>query len=205
MKNQKCEVLITFMYNSIDRCVQDHPDVCSSLLGGDKWKEIKNISNTEKRLQAYHDYYKQQLEEEAKIKFVRSFKMTDEHDTNIYCLFFGTNNLLGLEKMKDSMWAVDKTGRYKFSDNTDPNQTTLFEVKADYSLLEKMILSEFKGKKVKMSEVEEFVLVKTPFKKTGHLKEPILKKMEKSNPPQIKVTCRKKAYTYPPECEIEFL
>lgn len=205
MKNKRCEVLITFMYNSIDRCVTDHPDTCTTLFGGDKWKQIKDIQDSNKRIQAYHDYYKQQLEQVAGIKYVRSFKMTDEYDNHIYCLFFGTNNLLGLERMKDSMWAVDKTGRFKFSDNTDPNQTTLFGVEPDYDMLKKMVLTEFKGKKTKMKDLEEFVLVKTPFKKTGHLKRAILQKMEKSSPPEIKVTNQKKAHTYPPECEIEFL
>lgn len=205
MKNKRCEILVTFMYNSIDRCVTDHPDVCSSLFGGEEWKEIAKITDTSKRLQAYHDYYRKQLEEVAKIKYVRSFKMRNKFNNEIYCLFFGTNHLLGLERMKDAMWKVDNSGRYEFSDSTDPNQTTLFKIDADYGLLEKLILERYLGKQVTIDELEHFVLVETPFKKTGHLKRPILAKMEKENPSRIKVTNRNRAGSYPEGCVIEFL
>jgi hypothetical protein len=43
-----------------------------------------------------------------------------------YYLFYGASHLKGLEKMKEAMWKVDPSGRFQFSDATDPAQMTLF-------------------------------------------------------------------------------
>jgi hypothetical protein len=44
-----------------------------------------------------------------------------------YYLFYATNELLGLEKMKEAMWKADESGEFRFSDATDPNQLVIFE------------------------------------------------------------------------------
>ena len=75
------------------------------------------------RLLALRELYQQQLSQHA--KFVRYFEMLDGSGSTIYHLFFATNNPLGFEKMKDAMWAVDRTGAFRFSDRTDPNQMIL--------------------------------------------------------------------------------
>lgn len=75
------------------------------------------------RLLALRELYQKQLSQHA--KFVRYFEMLDSSGSTIYHLFFATNNPLGFEKMKDAMWAVDRTGAFRFSDRTDPNQMIL--------------------------------------------------------------------------------
>jgi hypothetical protein len=48
--------------------------------------------------------------------------MRNKSNATDYFLFFATTSLLGMEKMKDAMWAVDPSGAYDFSDFTNPEQ-----------------------------------------------------------------------------------
>jgi len=83
------------------------------------------------------------------------------------------------------MWRVDKKGAFQFSDvQYDPAQGVLFEPIPNYSRLKKEILEEFKGKEVKIEELEDFVITKTAFIKS-HIRKPILSKMEEDG--EIKV------------------
>jgi len=148
MRNKRCEVLITFMYEDIDRWKKllINKEHLNSLFGTDKWQKInnQNLSSYEKIVEL-HNLYKSQLETKVQIKFVRSFMMVNKFNKPDYFLFFGTNNELGLERMKEAMWKADKTGTFQFSDATyDPNQSVLFELTPNYSRLKKEILSEFK-------------------------------------------------------------
>ena len=122
----KCEVLITFMVDSINRWLT-HPeddirfhitetfgtDAAIAIAEGigDRPSELRNL-------------YQAQLGRVA--KFVRYFEMRDSHDRVVYYLFFASNNPLGHLKMKEAMWRVDPLGDFSFSDATNPNQKLLF-------------------------------------------------------------------------------
>ncbi len=124
-----------------------------------------------------------------------------------YFLFFGTNNITGLRKMKEAMWKVDKNGTFQFSDSThNPDQPVLFELEPDYRQLKNIILKEFKGKLVSIAELENFILTQTPFRET-HYKKQILVPMEKAQPPEIRVKygIKRRKYTFPPQSIVEFL
>lgn len=64
---------------------------------------------------------------------------------NANFLFFGSNHIKGLQKTKEAMWAVDKEGRFTFSDNTNPNQLVLFEKQPNFKHLENLIKNRFKS------------------------------------------------------------
>ena len=209
MENEKCEVLITFMYEEINRFIKDQKlwDSLREIFGTDKWKEVISENDPRTREERLRAIYKEQLERDAGIKFVLSFKMVNKVNRTDYFLFFGTNNIIGLKKMKEVMWRVDKSGLFQFSDATyNPTQPMLFEPKPDYSLLKTMILEEFKGKSIGVQELENFILTQTPFRET-HYKRQILAPMEKSQPPEIKVDCHgpRRKGTFPAHCVIEFL
>ena len=106
--------------------------------------------------------------------------------------------------MKYAMWKVDPEGTYRFSDRTNPGQKVLFKPEPDYSLLKKLIIEEFRNKMVSIEQLEEFVVVKTPFRET-HYKRQILIPMEEAKTSEIEVSNRKKRYTYPPRTIIKFL
>jgi three-Cys-motif partner protein len=211
MGNDRCEVLITFMYEEINRFITDDRrwDSLDETFGTGKWRqELKAISESDpqKREVLLHSIYKEQLEREANIKFVQSFKMTNKINKTDYFLFFGTNNILGLKKMKEAMWKIDKSGAFKFSDATyNPAQPMLFQIEPDYGQLKKIFLDNFKNKSVSVQEIENFVLTQTPFRET-HYKKQILLPMEKAK--EIKASCpdrQRKKGTFPPKCMIEFL
>lgn len=209
MGNEKCEVLITFMFEEINRFINNSKlwDSLVETFGTDKWKQAISEKNPKKRIELLHAIYKEQLEQEAGIKFVRSFKIVNKVNKTDYFLFFGTNNIIGLKKMKEAMWRVDKSGLFQFSDATyNPNQSVLFDIEPNYSQFKKILLKEFKGKSVSITELENFILTQTPFRET-HYKKQIFGPMEKSRPPEIKVKCegKRRKYTFPPHCIVEFL
>ncbi len=209
MSHDKYEILITFMYEEINRFV-DHPDPREAeyrnrLYGTDRWQEARKIKNPQDRKQFLHNLYKEQLENEARVKYVRSFEMINKGNRTDYYLFFGTNNKTGLKKMKEAMWRVDPLGAFQFSDATaNPNQLLLFELKPNFSLLKKMILDKFRGQEVFVEDIDDFVLVHTPF---INFKRTVLEPMEKASSPEIKVvhSSRKKKYSYPNGTKIRFL
>ena len=209
MGNEKCEVLITFMFEEINRFISDKKlwNSLTETFGTDKWKQMISEKHSRKREELLHNIYKEQLQQEAGIKFVRSFKMVNKVNKTDYFLFFGTNNITGLKKMKEAMWKIDKSGLFQFSDATyNPNQPVLFELEPNFNLLKKILLKEFKGKSISVRELENFILTQTPFRET-HYKKQILIPMEKARPPEVKIKCegKRRKYTYPPQCIIKFL
>lgn len=208
MKNKKCEVLVTFMYEEINRFIgnKDLWDRLTETFGTDEWKQVIPMEDTCQRCDSLHSIYKRQLEEEAGIKFVRSFEMVNKTNRTDYFLFFGTNNFTGLKKMKEAMWKVDESGSFQFSDATyNPAQPMLFEIKPNYEQLKKIILQCFKGKSITIEELENFVLTQTPF---IYYKRQVLAPMERSLPHEIEVKCqdvKRRQGNFPAGCSIRFL
>lgn len=179
MSHPKCEVLITFMYEEINRFLTfDDPNKASQydgLFGTSEWRKIAQAASTPRgRRDQLHNLYQDQLRQVANIRYIRSFSMWNKRNTTDYFLFFGTNSLKGMEKMKESMWKVDPVGTYEFSDNTDPNQLLLFS-QLDYSILQRMLSDHFGGKTASVEDVKEYVIADTPFNK---FKTEALKPME---------------------------
>ena len=130
MNNKRCEVLITFMYDELKRFINlpTNEKNCTELFATEEWKTIINEVNPQLKERMLHQLYRTQLENFANIQFVRSFRMKNESGTCDYYLFFGTNNKLGLEKIKEAMWKVDPSGKFEFSDAAyNPEQTVVFE------------------------------------------------------------------------------
>ncbi|NQU62156.1 MAG: three-Cys-motif partner protein TcmP [Rhodospirillales bacterium] len=188
MKNPSCEVFVTFMYEEINRFI-GHPDQEKNFdvfFGTKEWREGVSIENSRNRNRFLHDLYMKQLSLSANVKFVRSFEMRNQRDVTDYYLFYGTNNLLGMKKMKEAMWKVDESGEFSFSDATDPNQLILFAKEPRFDKLQEQIVSHFQGLDTTVGEIEKFVICETAFREM-HYKTQILRKMELSEPPQIEV------------------
>ena len=205
MKNKKCEVLISFMYEDISRFIglSQNEENGKKLFENEEWKFIIQGDSKEKE-KLLHQLYQRQLENFADIQYVRSFKMKNKFDKCDYYLFLGTNNELGLEKMKEAMWQADPSGKFEFSDVTyEPTQTLLSPKHPNYNLLKTFIIKKFKGQKVKTEDLRKFVVLNTSFLRT-HYKSEILRPMEGKG--EIKVLgSRKKRFSYPDGVTIEFL
>ena len=123
LRAQSCEVLITFMFEEINRFLSQaqQPENFDDLFGCPDWRTGIDIKVPRDRIRFLHDLYQRQLIQAGGASFVRSFAMRNERNTMDYFLFFATKNELGLRKIKEAMWRVDESGTYTFSDATDPN------------------------------------------------------------------------------------
>jgi three-Cys-motif partner protein len=178
LSSEKCEVLINFMYEEVNRflSVPAHASDYDELFGTPDWRNVLTISGPQERRRAIHNIYLGQLRKSA--KHVRSFEMLNSGNTTDYFLFFATNNLKGLEKMKEAMWQADDTGSFTFSDYTDSRGLmSLFSKKPDYETLRSLIKVNFAGSQVAIEAVEEWVIAETSFLRT-HIKRNVLKPME---------------------------
>ncbi len=104
LAKEKCEVLITFMVDSINRWLK-HPDETirahiTETFGTEE--AVKVAFGTGDRAEALKSLYYSQLKKAA--KFVRYFEMRDHDNRVVYYLFFASNNPLGHLKMKEAMW-----------------------------------------------------------------------------------------------------
>jgi three-Cys-motif partner protein len=189
LRAQSCEVLITFMFEEINRFLSQgqQPDNFDELFGCSDWRKGINIRVPSERIKFLHDLYQRQLIQAAKARYVRSFAMRNERNTMDYFLFFATNNELGLKKMKEAMWRVDESGTYSFSDATDTDQAVLFAVEPDRALLSRLVANRFADSETTPTDIERFVVRDTAFRETHYKK--VLRALEEEgtiipvNPP----------------------
>jgi three-Cys-motif partner protein len=161
LSQRSCEIFVNFMYEEINRFI-GHPDQVANFndfFGTDAWKMCLSETDSHQRNRYLHDLYLQQLHTAAGAAYVRSFEMSNTRDVTDYYLFYATNELLGLKKMKEAMWKADEGGEFRFSDATDPNQFVLFEKAPHLQALQAQLLAAFAGKQVSVADVEKFVLV----------------------------------------------
>jgi hypothetical protein len=180
LSHQRCEVLINFMFEEINRFIE-HPDQVEnfdSLFGTGDWRQVSGIADKSARRDFLHRLYLRQLRGPAGARYVRSFEMRNDKDVTDYFLFFATNSPKGMAKMKEAMWKVDQSGEFRFSDATDPAQGLLFTPMPDYDALRRAILATFSGKEVAVEEIEDFVLAETPYRET-HYKRHVLAPLER--------------------------
>jgi hypothetical protein len=181
------EVLISFMYEEINRFLA-HRDQLSNFdqfFGTQHWRRGVQLGSARDRNRFLHDLYLHQLKQAAGAKYVRSFQMQNASGLTDYYLFYATNNLLGLQKMKEAMWRVDESGEFTFSDATDPRQLLLIRNEPRYDVLEGQLREEFRGQVVPRSQIENFVLADTPFRETHYKR--VLKVLEFSDPPALEL------------------
>lgn len=205
MNNPRCEVLITFMYQFINRFVSeenqwDHLDL---LYGTDEWRNVFDMRTPQERRELLHGVYRRQLEEHGGAKYVLPFEMEDPKGGTQYFLFFCTNSLDGLAKMKRAMWTVDPSGNFRYSYAANPNQLRLLEQGPDFLQLRSEMCHEFQGQTVKVDQVEEFVLTSTPYL-DSHYKRQVLVPLEREGLITVRQSPRKRRFTYPPGTIIKF-
>jgi three-Cys-motif partner protein len=164
LSKNKCEVLITFMVDSMNRWLE-HPEenIRSHIVETLGTQEALSIAGAPgDRIRALRNLYQKQLEKVA--KFVRYFELRDRDDRVVYYLFFATNNALGHLKMKEAMWTVDPLGDFTFSDSTNPNQQVLFSNPSVVAQLVTDLASRFSGAvNLPVKEAETYVNDKTAY------------------------------------------
>ena len=202
MRFRKCEVLINFSYNSINRFIEakdSREETFDEFFGITDWRAIRQITDSSERLKRLTELYTSQLKTIA--KFVRSFEMDDISGNVAYYLFFASNNINGLKYMKQAMSKVDPRYSYHFSDTTAGQRYLIeFDSKRGKESQADCIYSQFKGNTVTPEIIEEFVIAESPFPQLW--KRDSLKVLERRN--LIEVEGRSRRGTYPPGCRIRF-
>ncbi|HEX5326507.1 MAG TPA: three-Cys-motif partner protein TcmP [Acetobacteraceae bacterium] len=177
LRRPNSEVLVNFMFEEINRFLAhpDQPRNFDALFGSADWR-CAHQADARHRRRFIHDLYRSQLQLAA--RHVRSFEMRNLRGAVDYYLFFATNSLKGLVKMKEAMWRVDSSSGLMFSDATDFDQSVLFAPEPDRTVLRRLLEQQFAGHSVRVAEVEHFVIAQTPFLPTHYKR--VLGQMEAS-------------------------
>jgi len=207
LSKQRCEVLITFMVDSINRWLE-HPaeSIRAHIVetfGTDEAIEVAELAGD--RATALRNLYHRQLNKAA--KFVRYFELRDQNGRVVYYLFFASNHSLGHLKMKEAMWNVDPLGDFTFSDSTDPNQHVFFATPS-VAPLASDLTSQFRGMgELLVKQVETYVQDHTAYLRK-HMAE-ALGQLETDHHLQVaelKTDGKKRrARSYPNEALVTFL
>lgn len=171
MKRRSAEILVNFMFEEINRFI-DHPEQHQNfdlLFGCTVWRQASGMVGGARK-KFIHDLYRDQLRRVAGAKQVRSFEMRNERGTTDYFLYFASNNILGLSKMKEAMWKVDPGGGFMFSDATNFDQAVLFQPAPDRQELRRLIGERFANQRATVQQVENFVVADTPFNANHYLR-----------------------------------
>jgi len=105
--------------------------------------------------------YKKRLLAIPGVDYVWAFEMRGKHDRSNYYLVFATRNRLGMEKMKEAMRQLDRSGGFCFSDAYF-NQHVLFR-EDDAEAFAKRMYERFIGTSATYKELDHFALCDTPF------------------------------------------
>jgi hypothetical protein len=98
--------------------------------------------------------------------YTLTFEMVDEGGNGLF-LVFGTDSLLGVEKMKDAMWSVDKVRDQRFRDPRDLSQLTFEAIDSDpdLALLSQQLLARLQAGPKSLEDLKGYALRETMFKK----------------------------------------
>lgn len=201
LKFGQCEVFSYLDYKDMNRWISDptKAPAFTRAYGGEEWRGAINLPEQERR-KFLLDRYKAALKDQNRgnAEYVTSFAMFDKNGQPLYWLIFCTNNLRGLEEMKKAMWAVDKTGEFRFSDEDNPTQLKLFSETYDDGWLAEELAVRLAGRTMSVYRIKEYVLTDTPC----YLFKTSLKSLELSKDKQlrvIKAPAGRKPGTYPDE------
>ena len=205
LQNQKSEVYVSFMYESINR-FKKHPAFeqhLDGLFGCPDWRQGMSLLDKNRRKGFFYELYKDQLKNHG-AHYVIQFELYED-DRLIYAIFFGTGSLDGCDKMKQAIWKVAPFGNFKFR-ASQIGQLTLGGGFVDFDLLEKALQEKFGSRgSQKIEDVEDFVKSDATEFHSGHLKAKTLKPMEANGKIAVRAGTRKRAGTYPKGTLLRFL
>lgn len=175
----KCEVLmfVPIGYFADFFSTRDMRETLESVFGREVFDRCDGKSASRRRT-----IMVEMLEENLKqsCKWVRAFELVpDGGGGRTHFLFFGTNNRVGLARMKTAMWKLDPIAGQRFKDSTAPQESVLFEQEPDLTPLLRVLEAEFGDGVFAIEEAEDFTLFETPFLHDSHLKRKTLAPAER--------------------------
>jgi len=153
LKNDKCEIYISFMWESINRFrgEEEFATPLDELFGTDEWRQGMDLQSADRKA-FFYELYEAQLRK-AGAGQVTYFELFNEN-RHIYTIFFATKHRLGMDRMKSAIWTADPTGQFQFRGRAiDRTQTSLeIATEVDFEPLCLQIQEEFGGEKNVLSE-----------------------------------------------------
>jgi three-Cys-motif partner protein len=185
----KCEALmfVPIGYFADLFSTEDMRETLESVFGQEIFGRCEGKSASDRRTVLV-----EMLEENLKqsCRWVRAFELIPAGGGGrTHFLFFGTNNRVGLARMKTAMWKLDPIAGQKFKDSTAPQGSVLFEDEPDLTSLLRALEAKFGNRVFTIEEAEDFTLFETPFLHDSHLKRKTLAPAERDgnlvpvNPP----------------------
>lgn len=164
-RNKSSEVLLTFQPQFLTRHGQRDAHMANgdAAFGGTHWQGVF-AQPSDRKLNYLVDAYKQSLRL-AGFEHSLAFEMQDEGGHELW-LLFATSNVRGVEKMKDSMWAVDPVHGVRYRDPRDPDQMLLEIETTPYAApLKRILLARLAEGAQTLDELRDWTNLKTVYKK----------------------------------------
>lgn len=166
LRYQKCEVLLNLDSDGIGRIItaqqfEKNQSNLDALFGDGSWRTLDPSAPMARLSAEVLALYKRRLRTLPQVRYVFAFTMNSREGQLNYHLVFASQHPLGLEKMKEAMKAVDKSGSYTFSDDT-MGQEMLFDFNAPSDWARKMQLA-LGGSPRPYSDFHDYALNETPF------------------------------------------
>ena len=204
LRNRQSEVFISFMYDYINRfrAKPEFEPHLSDLFGCTEWRDGIEIEDSSERRQFFYILYEKKLRESG-AKFVVHFDLF-EGNRLIYSIFFGTQHILGSDRMKQAIWKVAPFGDFAFR-GVHANQLTLGLEAPDLDPLKDMILKQFGSRGwIGIEEIKEFVSSDSTDYHSGQFKK-VLREFEQNEQIEVNENTRKRRLSYPDGTKLKII
>ena len=184
--NIASEVIVTLQPQHFVRFVTDMGEEGDEVFGGDPaWRQVADMEPAQKSRHILTCY--RNALHAAGFAFLLDFELVPRHGQPLY-LVFGTNHRRGVEKMKDSLWEVDRTQGVGFRDPRDEQAETLFDVDTpQLAPLARLLHNRLKAVgSTRIERLREFALFETVYRPEhviAALTPLVQKKVLEANPP----------------------
>ncbi len=162
--NVSSEVIVTLQPQHFVRFVTDLGDEGDQVFGGDPaWRKVTSMESAQKSRHILTCY--RNALQTAGFTYLLDFELVPRHGQPLY-LVFGTGHRRGVEKMKDSLWEVDRTQGVGFRDPRDEQAETLFDLDKPFlAPLARLLHNRLKtGGPARVQDLREFALFETVYR-----------------------------------------
>lgn len=208
LSRNSAEVLVFFNTKALIRNLDNNDGQFHVIEMFGTEKVLEATKEGKNKAQWLCNLYVAQLRSVTRMDYFCCFKMKDKHGNLISYLIFATKNKTGFLKMKESMWRLDKSGKFEFSDKEYSSSQEYLFFGPDTSELsdfirEKLIArTHFRGKAIR-----EFTEFASQF--LNKHKTEVLKSMEENKQINVGGTSpngkARRGGQYPDWCTIEWI
>ena len=201
MKNRRCEVYVSLMYEAINRWKTELPQHLDNLFGCTDWRDCAEIEDPDERRRCFYQLYEDQLRA-AGARHVVHFDLY-EGNRLIYSIFFATRHEKGSDLMKQAIWKIAPEGGYEFKGTSSAQLPLTLE--PNFEPLMQQLADKFgDGNWHSIETIQSFMRSdKTPYH-SGQLKTDTLKPMEKAGRLEADPDTRKRNLSYVARCKLRF-